>query len=42
MPGILSANIKTETRGSLKTATVNIKAWNRTQFDIIDVLYLRF
>jgi hypothetical protein len=41
MPGILSANIKTETRGSLKTATVNIKAWNRTQFDIIDVLYLR-
>jgi hypothetical protein len=41
MPGLTSANIKTETRGSLKTATVQIKAWNRTQFDIIDVLYLR-
>jgi len=41
MPGLTSANIKTETRGSLKTATVQIKAWNRTQFDIIDILYLR-
>ena len=41
MPGIISTSIKTETRGSLKTATVQIKAWNRTQFDIIDVLYLR-
>ena len=41
MPGIISANIKTETRGSLKTATIQLKAWNRTQFDIIDVLYLR-
>jgi hypothetical protein len=41
MPGIISANVKTETRGSLKTATVQIKAWNRNQFDIIDVLYLR-
>jgi hypothetical protein len=41
MPVLTSANIKTERRGSLKTATVQIKAWNRTQFDIIDVLYLR-
>lgn len=41
MPGITSANIKTETRGSLKTATINIKANNRDQFDIIDILYLR-
>jgi hypothetical protein len=41
MPGIISADIKTETRGSLKTANVKIKAWNTTQFDIIDVLYLR-
>jgi hypothetical protein len=41
MPGIISANVKTETRGSLKTANIQIKAWNRTQFDIIDVLYLR-
>jgi hypothetical protein len=41
MMGITSANIKTETRGSLKTATVQIKAWNKVQFDIIDNLYLR-
>jgi hypothetical protein len=41
MPGITQATIKTETRGSLKTATINIKANNREQFDIIDVLYLR-
>jgi hypothetical protein len=41
MPGITQATIKTETRGSLKTATVNIKANNREQFDIIDILYLR-
>ncbi len=41
MPGILSAEIKTENRGSLKTSTVRIKAWNRAQFEIIDLLYLR-
>jgi hypothetical protein len=41
MPGILSAEIKTETRGSLKTATVQITAYNKQQFDIIDLLYLR-
>ena len=41
MPGILSAEVKTENRGSLKTSTVRIKAWNRTQFEIIDLLYLR-
>ena len=41
MPGVTQASIKTETRGSLKSATVNIKANNRQQFDIIDLLYLR-
>lgn len=41
MPGIISANIKTETRGSLKTGTVQIKAYNKVQFDIISTLYLR-
>ena len=40
MPGITSFNIKTENRGSLKTATIGIKAYNRTQFDIINTLYL--
>ena len=41
MPGITSVDVKTETRGTLKTATVNIKAWNRVQFEIVDLLYLR-
>lgn len=40
MPGITSFSIKTETRGSLKTATIHIKAYNRQQFDIINTLYL--
>ncbi len=39
MPGIKSAQIKTLTRGSLKEATIQITANNRTQFDIIDILY---
>lgn len=41
MPGIISAEIKTENMGSLKSATVQIKANNRNQFDIIDILYMR-
>jgi hypothetical protein len=41
MPGILSATIKTETRGTLKTGTVNIKANNKGQFEIISTLYLK-
>jgi predicted chitinase len=41
MPGIVSATTKTENRGSLRTTTISIKAWNRVQFEIIDLLYLR-
>jgi hypothetical protein len=41
MPGIISAEVKTLNRGSIKESTVRIKAFNRTQFQIIDVLYLR-
>jgi hypothetical protein len=41
MPGILSVEIRTETRGSIKTATVKVQANNRQQFDIIDLLYMR-
>lgn len=40
MPGITSFSIKTENRGSLKTATIGIKCYNRQQFDIINTLYL--
>ena len=41
MPGIKSASIKTENRGSIKTSTIQIQANNKEQFDIIDTLYLR-
>jgi hypothetical protein len=41
MMGIISANVKTEAHGGLKTATIQIKAFNKVQFDIIDNLYLR-
>ena len=41
MPGIISTEIKTLNRGSIKESTVQIKAFNRTQFQIIETLYLR-
>jgi hypothetical protein len=41
MMGIKSADIKHENRGSIRRATVQIKAFNKAQFDIIDILYLR-
>jgi hypothetical protein len=41
MPGIISADIKTLTRGSLKKSTVKLIANNKQQFDIIDLLYMR-
>jgi len=41
MMGIKSADIKHENRGSIRRATVQIKAFNKIQFDIIDTLYLR-
>jgi GH24 family phage-related lysozyme (muramidase) len=41
MPGITSATVSYKNRGSLKTATINVKAYNTTQLNIIDALYLR-
>lgn len=41
MPGITSAEIKALNRGSIKKATIKIKAHNREQFNILDVLYMR-
>lgn len=41
MPGIIDADIKDLNRGSIKKATINLKAHNRNQFDVIDALYLR-
>lgn len=41
MPGITSLESKNRNRGSIRETTVNIKAYNTTQFNIIDLLYLR-
>lgn len=41
MPGIESIDVKTLNRGSLKKATVKLKANNRQQFAILDLLYMR-
>ena len=40
-PGIISADVRSETMGSLRTGTVQIKANNKNHFDIISTLYLR-
>jgi hypothetical protein len=41
MPGITSADTKFRERGSIREGTINIKAYNRTQLEIINLLYLR-
>lgn len=41
MPGIISVDSQDLNRGSIKKSRVKIKAYNKQQFDIIDVLYLR-
>jgi hypothetical protein len=41
MPGIESFSLNSPTMDSVKTSTITIKAWNRVQFEIIDLLYLR-
>ena len=41
MPGIESADIKNLNRGSIKKAEIKLKAYNKEQFDILDVLYMR-
>ena len=41
MPGIVSVDSEDLNRGSIKKSRVKIKVYNKEQFDIIDVLYLR-
>ena len=41
MAGITGVSVKHKNRGSIRAATVNIKAWDKISFEIIDVLYLR-
>lgn len=41
MAGIQSIKVKHKNRGSIRMANVNIKAWDKTSFEIVDLLYLR-
>jgi hypothetical protein len=41
MPGITNVSIIHKNRGSLREATISLKAHNYKQFNIIDILYLR-
>ncbi len=42
MPGITSVNIETQGRlGSVRSATINFKCWDKDQLDIIDALYFK-
>ena len=41
MPGINSVKIDSKNRGSIRNATVEITAFNRFQFEVIETLYLR-
>lgn len=40
-PGLISAKINCKNRGSIREATVVIKAYNLFQFELIELLYLR-
>ena len=41
MPGITSATINCINRGSIRSATIQIKAYNTFQFQLIELLYLK-
>ena len=41
VPGIIGIDVDTINRGSIKKATVTLKAFNKFQFGIIEILYLR-
>ena len=41
MPGIQSVSVKSLNRGSIREANVKLKAYNKFQFEIIELLYLR-
>ena len=40
-PGIVGINVESVNRGSIRKATVTLKAYNKFQFGIIEILYLR-
>ena len=40
-PGLIDADIKCINRGSIREVTVTIKAYNRFQFELLELVYLR-
>ena len=40
-PGLISADIRAKNRGSIREANIEIKANNKFQFELIELLYLR-
>ena len=40
-PGIVSFETKNRNRGSVRESTIHLKAYNRKQFELLDLLYLR-
>ena len=40
-PGIISFNVDSLNRGSIRKGSINLKAYNKVQFEIINLLYLR-
>ena len=40
-PGLISANIKNDNRGSIRRCDITLKAFNKFQFELIELLYLR-
>ena len=41
MPGIIGFDITHQNRGSIRSGTIKLKAYNKFQFDLIELLYLR-
>ena len=41
MPGVTNIDINHLNRGSIRKATVKLKAYNKKQFEILEILYLR-
>ena len=40
-PGIIGIDVESVNRGSIRKATVTLKAYNKFQFGIIEILYLK-
>ena len=41
MPGIINVDVKSLNRGSIREANIKIKAYNKFQFEILELLYFR-